>query len=60
LVLLPFIEGNNEGQIYEIKALGGSGTYTIKTEDSAIATVEDLANVKSVSVGETLIRVMDE
>lgn len=42
LILLPLIEGSQgefSGQIYEIKAKGGSGTYTIKTEDSKVAAV---------------------
>jgi hypothetical protein len=46
--------------VYEIKAKGGSGSIIIESLDSNIAKVEDLAFVKSVSIGETWITVKDE
>ena len=59
-ILLPYIEGEDAGQVYEIRARGGSGTYIIKTVDPQVASAQDLSFVKSRGVGVTSIKVMDE
>ena len=59
LILLPFL-GEGRGEIWELRSLGGSGTYQSESLDNQIASVDDLSNVRSVEIGKTVITVRDE
>jgi hypothetical protein len=56
---LPYI-GDSRGEIWELRSLGGSGTYASESSDNSIASVDDLSNVKSVNIGKTVVTVRDE
>lgn len=58
-IILPFL-GDGRGEVWHLRALGGSGTYQSESLDSLIATVDDLSYVKSVSIGKTEVVVRDE
>lgn len=59
LILLPFL-GDGRGEMWELRSLGGSGTYYSESADSLIASVDDLSNIRSVEIGKTIITVRDE
>lgn len=59
LIILPFL-GEGRGEIWELRALGGSGTYQSESSDTGIATVDDLSNIRSVNIGKTVVTMRDE
>jgi hypothetical protein len=56
LILLPIVQG---GQIYQINAAGGTGSYNIESADSYVASVGNNRFVKSEREGESVIKVSD-
>ena len=59
LIILPYL-GDFKGEIWQLRSLGGSGTYYSESKDNSIASVDDLSNVISVNVGKTIVTVRDE
>lgn len=59
MILLPFL-GESRGEIWQLRAIGGSGTYQSESRDNFVASVDDLSNVRSVEIGKTVVTVRDE
>lgn len=59
MVLPTAVSSRGEGEIWQLEATGGSGTYTWDTEDPSVAAVKSNAFIRSNVEGTTFLEVRD-